>query len=277
MHRSYIGYYNNPPRGLQAVKTNLKTHVYQHIRAKLLSRELMPGASISHRALAKEIGVSFTPVREAIGQLASEGLLVCHPSRGTFVSTLSRQDIAELYEIREAQESYAVAKIANSFVDEGDLQEMERHTDEMVWITEQIHQAGNPVWDIDLADRWVMADAGFHMTVLRAAGNRRALKIVSELRVMAQIFGQRKQERPQDDLDLICQQHRSIIAALREGDSETARKVMIDHIHRGCETAIAAYDRNRIKEASGQGSSVTYPFELQERIHEMEQNSGESA
>ena len=256
------------------MKTNLKSHVYHHIRTKLLSQELMPGASISHRAIAKEIGVSFTPVREAIGQLASEGLLVCHPSRGTFVSKLSRQDLAELYDIREAQECHAVGKIAGKLSDT-DLASMERFTDEMLRIANEVRKEGNPIWDIDLADHWVVADAAFHMTVLRVAGNRRALKIVSELRVMAQIFGQRKQERPQDDLEMICNQHRAIVAALREGNADEARKVMAEHLRRGCNIALAAYDRNRINEEEGQGSSVTYPLELQERIHKMEQHSGE--
>ena len=234
-----------------------------------MTRELAPGASISHRALAKEMGVSFTPVREAIGQLTSEGLLECHPNRGTYVSELSRQDLAELYDIREAQESHAVAKVAGR-LSELELAEMERQTDEMAAVAEAVRQSGSPVWDVELADRWVVADAAFHLAVLQAAGNRRALKIVSELRVMAQIFGQRKQERPQDDLDVICEQHRAIVAALREGDADVARHSMAEHLQRGCRIALAAYDRNRIEEAAGETPSITYPMELRERIHQIE-------
>ena len=226
MHRFHIGYSNRSTGALQGRETKFKKHVYHHIRTKLMTRELAPGASISHRALAKEMGVSFTPVREAIGQLTSEGLLECHPNRGTYVSELSRQDLAELYDIREAQECHAVSRVAGK-LSEADLAEMERLTAEMAAVADEVRQSGSSVWDIELADRWVVADAAFHLAILQAAGNRRALKIVSELRVMAQIFGQRKQERPQDDLEVICNQHRSIVAALREGNLKRQAKTWL--------------------------------------------------
>ncbi len=227
--------------------TSLKKHVYQHIRTKLLSRELTPGTSISHRELAKEIGVSFTPVREAIGQLTNEGLLKCLPSRGTFVPELDREDLAELYDIREALECHSVGKMAGK-LDAADLAKMDRLTDEMVAVVDEVHRSGSPSLDTEMADRWVTPDVAFHMTLLQAAGNRRALKITSELRIMAKIFGHRKHERPHDDLDMVCNEHRTIVAALREGNSEGARKAMAEHIRRGCLIDLAAYDRNRIGE-----------------------------
>ena len=144
------------------MKPSLKKNVYHHIRSKLLSRELPPGAVISHRKLAKEIGVSFTPVREAIGQLTNEGLLECHPNRGTYVSELSRQDLAELYDIREAQECHAVGKAAGRLA-EADLSEMDRLTDEMAAVTVEVRRSGSPHWDIELADRWMIADAAFQL------------------------------------------------------------------------------------------------------------------
>ncbi|MEO2050095.1 MAG: GntR family transcriptional regulator [Pirellulales bacterium] len=226
---------------------SLKKHVYMHIRTKLLTRELAPGASISHRELAREIGVSFTPVREAIGQLTNEGLLECRPSRGTFVSELGREDLAELYDVREALECHAVGKMAGA-MSVADLAKMDQLTNEMAAVADEVGQSGNHVLTIELADRWVTPDVAFHMTVLRAAGNRRALKITDKLRIMATIFGHRKHERPCDDLHDVCNEHRSIITALREGNADDARKVMSEHIHRGCQIDLAAYDLNRIDE-----------------------------
>lgn len=256
-------------------KITLKHKAYSHIRSKLLARELGPGSAVSHRELAKEIGISFTPVRDAIGQLASEGLLETHPQRGTYVPKLSRQDLAELYDIREAQECHAAGKMAGK-MSEVDLAELVRLTDEMAEVADEVRRRGNPLWDIELADRWVVADAAFHMALLQAAGNRRALKIARELRIMVQIFGQRKQERPQDDLEIICGQHRAVITALQEGNVDNSRKFMAEHIRRGCKIALAAYDRNRIEEAAGESPSVTYPIELRERIQEIVQNPKEN-
>ena len=254
------------------MKPSLKKNVYHHIRGKLLSRELVPGSLISHRELAKEIGVSFTPVREAIGQLTNEGLLECHPNRGTFVPEFSREDLAELYDIREMHECHAVVKAADR-ISEADLAEMERLTDEMAEVAEEVKQNANPIWDTELADRWMVADAAFHMHVLRAAGNRRSLKIVRDMHMMSQIFGQRKYERSQDDLHTICDQHREIIEALRSRDGENASRVMSEHIQRGSRIALAAYDRNRFEREDGIMPSVTYPVELRERIQEIETKS----
>ncbi|MEO2047206.1 MAG: GntR family transcriptional regulator [Pirellulales bacterium] len=221
----------------------MKKRVYLHIRTKLLTRELAPGAEISHRELAKEIGVSFTPVREAIGQLIDEGMLECHPSRGTFVSELSWEDLAELYDIREALECHAVSKMAGS-MSVVDLVKMDLFTDEMVAVADEVIRSENPRLNTDLADRWVKSDVAFHMTVLRAAGNRRALKITDELRIMAKIFGHREHEQLCDDLLRVCCEHRSIVTALREGNAVDARKAMAEHIRRGCQIDLAAYGLN---------------------------------
>ena len=250
-------------------KTSLKQKAYRHIRSKLLTQELKPGTPLSHRELAREIGISFTPVRDAIGQLANEGLLETHATRGTFVAEMSREDIAELYDVREALECHAVVKAAGRLGDT-DSAELERYTAEMEAVADEVRQDESRRWSVSQNDRFMVADAAFHVALLRIAGNRRALRTVNELRVMASIFGHRKEERPQDSLESICGQHRRLIEALRRGDAALARDVLAEHLQRGCRRALAAYDRNRLAEADGRDGWMTYPAELQGRIQRMQ-------
>lgn len=103
--------------------TNLRELSYEYIRTKLLEGRIPPGTRISSRALAREIGVSFIPVREAIAQLASEGLVAHEAGVGTFGNRVGRDELRELYELREALELHAVVYAAQR-IDERGLAEM---------------------------------------------------------------------------------------------------------------------------------------------------------
>src|SRR6266446_5488267 len=82
--------------------------VYDHLREEILSGRLQPGAELAEVALSEQLGVSRGPLREAIGRLASEGLVTVRPRRGAVVRSLSKQEFVELYQVREALEMLAV-------------------------------------------------------------------------------------------------------------------------------------------------------------------------
>lgn len=252
-----------------------RDRAYQYIRAKLVSGRLPPGSRLSHRALAKEIGMSFIPVREAVSQLVSEGLVAHEPKLGTFVMEISRQELAELYDLREALERHAVLKAAER-ISEVELAEMRKYNDELGVILKEIRRTSRDGWDAKRNDRWMMSDAGFHMTLLRAAGNRRAIKTVSDLRVMTHVFGHRDEQRQFEDLERIHKEHQLLIDALRCRDAEKATKVLVQHLRQGCEIAMRNYDRWRLQEMANESPSLTYPDTLRERIHEIEGDSRSS-
>ncbi|HBO45395.1 MAG TPA: hypothetical protein DD670_15980, partial [Planctomycetaceae bacterium] len=157
---------------------------------------------------------------------------------------------------------------------EADLAELERHTAEMEKVVAEVITSGDATWTVEQSDRFRVADAAFHVALLRGAGNRRALRIVNELHVMARIFGHRKREDLcGENLELVGREHRQVIAALRQGNGELARNVLGEHLRRGCQRALAAFDRNRMEEAAGRGAWVTYPEELQGRIVELEEKA----
>src|SRR5438552_4302674 len=82
--------------------------VHERLREQILSGELEPGTELAEVALSEQLGVSRGPVREALGRLASEGLVIVRPRRGAVVRSLSTEEFLELYQVREALEMMAV-------------------------------------------------------------------------------------------------------------------------------------------------------------------------
>src|SRR5882724_5280735 len=171
----------------------LREHAYKHIHGKLLAGELPAGQVVSEHSLAREIGISRTPVREAIRRLEQEGILEQVPRYGTIVRRPQRRDLQELYQLREALEPYAVAQVAGRLCPE-DLGMLGRLCDEIRTIATAVKKARRPVVDLALMRRLLSADLGFHMVLLRASGNRRLMKIISDSRVLTRIFGTPRQE-----------------------------------------------------------------------------------
>ena len=118
----------SPPAPVENL--TLWQRVYDHLRAEILAGRLEPGAELAEVALAEQLGVSRGPIREAIGRLASEGLVTVRPRRGAVVSSLSKEEFLELYQVREALELMAV-KLAVPKLQRDDIAALEELIDEM--------------------------------------------------------------------------------------------------------------------------------------------------
>ena len=226
---------------------SLKQRAYEHIRKKLLTGEFPPGVRLSNRALAKELGISFIPVREAISRLGSEGLVDLRPGVGCFVVRPSRQELEEIYDIREALECHAVEKALGRLT-RADLAEMTRWTDVMARVAGKLNGSTQGRDVGSLVEEWVQADTSFHLAFLHAAGNNRAAQIVQGLRTMAHIFGGAWKLLPLHDLKRVCRDHREIVRALREGDGDRARSALARHIRKGLQDVLLTLDRTRARE-----------------------------
>jgi DNA-binding GntR family transcriptional regulator len=209
---------------------SLQQRAYAHIYRKLANEELVPGDRLSNRALAKEIGISVIPVREAMNQLASKGLLDHQPGLGTFVPQPNAEEYLHLLEVREAVECHVVAKVAGR-LSEAELAELEKQNQVLAEIVEEFKQSGRPAWDAQKRERWNVADAAFHMTLLHAAGNPRLLELVRDLRLMSRIMSLLAGPQPLETLASAPEGHSRIIAALRRGNPSEAREMMAQHIH----------------------------------------------
>lgn len=246
------------------MRKNLSQHAYAHICRKLASGELPPGSHLSTRALAKEMGVSFIPVREAISKLATKGLVEHQPGLGAFVPESSPEELYALYDLREALECHTVAKVAGR-LSEAELTEMASQNDMLSVIIDELQQAGRSTRDPRQLDRWLAADAAFHTTLLQAGGNPRVLRTVNELQLMARIFSHLVEDQSLEHLRVTHGDHCRILDALRLGDAEQARTAMAEHI-RG---------RYRVLEAQQRGDAEQARTLLADRLRPRRQEAAE--
>jgi DNA-binding GntR family transcriptional regulator len=218
--------------------TTLANKAYWHLRGMLLSGELPPGAQISYKPIGKQIGASVTPVREAIGKLASEGLVDIVPNLGAVVKTISKDEAFELFEVREWLETFAVRE-AVSRISRRQLEDLRRLVDRMRELAQKFRDLGDARMPDELLAPFHESDMAFHMTIIEAAHNRYLEKMISNCHVLSRIF--ESQRREKFNLSLVVHAyafHRRIYRAIARKDSEQAVHWMSEHIRRGLNEAI---------------------------------------
>lgn len=221
------------------MQATLNERAYQHIRQMLVCGELAAGQRLVTRNLADEIGVSLAPVREALHRLASEGLVEHHPGAGAFVREASRQDLEELYVLRDATESCAAAEAARYASDE-QLDEMDEIVDRWSEISDEVAKRGKATKA--QLNRWLDNEEQFHLVLVEASRNRLLAKVITDHRAIATVF-----EAQRGNPDILtpdvcqetCQARRELMQALRVRDSETARTLMSRQIQRGKKTVLS--------------------------------------
>lgn len=193
--------------------------VYLEVANRLVSGELAPGQWLRERALAETMGISRTPVREALNKLAAEGLVRLERNRGAQVVEWSRDQIVELYGLRAATEGF-VASVAAQKIDAATLRKLDANL-------EQYEQA---IRDDDTTRaRAAELNNEFHSLVLDATGNESLVYLVNgvlNLPLVRRTF-LRYSAR---DLQRSAEQHRELIEALRDRDAEAASMIMRVHI-----------------------------------------------
>jgi DNA-binding GntR family transcriptional regulator len=225
---------------------------YRYIRAKLTSGELVPGSRLSDLKLAREIGISRTPVREVVNQLASEGFVELVPHAGAFVRCPDEDEVRELYELREILESHAAATVARARDPEVIAALRELHAG-LAKLRGAVRRSGAAMLTEKQTARQRELDLAMHETIIRAAGNRRLVKIVEDSRILGRVFD--LMERRMDAATLVktCAFHGRIIEAIAAGDARAARTEMANHIERGLKGRLARLEAWR---SSGPGAKV---------------------
>ena len=232
---------------------SLRERAYSFIQHQIASGELRPDVSLSEVMLANELKMSRTPVREALGLLVAEGLLEQIPNRGTVVVQLTRRDIIELYELREALEVYSARRVAQSDLRPVDLDRWQSVSDEVLQLRAELEKSKKPALNKEQMQRFVATDLNFHNLLVCIAANERILKVVNETRLLIRIFSL---ERPGYDvaaLNEIHKQHNQVIAAVRSHDQELASRLLTEHIRTSLSERLAAYDiweRERVLQKS---------------------------
>jgi len=195
----------------------LRELVFESLREAIISGKLPSGERVMEIQMAEEMGVSRTPVREAIRKLELEGLVVMIPRKGAYVAGISLKDIADVFEIRGALEGLA-AELAAERITEEELEDLERY---LVKISEESESG-------DL-DKVVETDTDFHSLIYRASRNQRLFQIINNLREQIQRFRTTSLSYP-GRMKVAVEEHRKIVEAISGRDGELARKLAQEHI-----------------------------------------------
>ncbi|MBN2295553.1 MAG: GntR family transcriptional regulator [Pirellulales bacterium] len=223
---------------------SLKQRAYRHIRSKLLDGSLEPGKRLSLAAMAKEIGSSHIPVREAVSQLRTEGLIDHSPGLGFFVRELSRKELAGLFQVREVLECLAATE-ATKRMSQADIDRLTQIFEQMVGMLRAMRDEGISEWTGPSVLRLSMLDLTFHAILVRAADNEVLARIVSEQKVLSQIFGRPIGEEDSDmvkRLAMICRGHYRVLKAVRRRDHEAAGRAMSRHVNEAGRHVLMCYD-----------------------------------
>jgi DNA-binding GntR family transcriptional regulator len=195
-------------------------YAYQELKRRILTGQLEPGSVISQSALAQELGVSTTPLREALRQLAAEGLVEIESHRDARVASLTADDARNLFAIRQSLDSLAGTLAARHRTDE-DITSISAHLEKLVPLGESD----------DLSALGVHRD--FHRAIYRAAHNPQLFGILEGLWDKADQYRQfalRQRKRRDIDDARVAMEHAEIVAAIVSGDGQRAERAMREHV-----------------------------------------------
>lgn len=220
----------------------LRELVFEALREAIITGALKPGERLMEVQLADELGVSRTPVREAIRKLEHEGFVVMIPRKGAYVADISLKDVVEIFDVRTALEALAAQLAA------------ERASDEDLERTERILvEYGECVESGDIA-RLIEVDTRFHEAIYQMAGNSRLKQMLSLLgeqvmRYRTMTLSHKPRMRK------ALEEHRRIVEAIAARDAQRAARLAREHIESAEHALMALMAAKGSGEAAGDEES----------------------
>jgi DNA-binding GntR family transcriptional regulator len=201
-------------------------HAFHRIWRQIVSGELKPGDRLSDVELASKLGVSRTPVRQALHRLAQDELITFDPRRGFWVRDLNVDDIHELYEVRVALEVLALRRAAQNL----DPRELHGLLEQVGVVRAELSDGTIP--------QFLEHDFLFHNVLIQASGNGRLIRTLATLRSQVSIFQIRDTEFP-GRMERALDEHEAILNALLAGRYEDAADLLAAHIVAAKERVLA--------------------------------------
>lgn len=195
---------------------DLGTKAHKRIKEMIVNGELKPGQKLLQEEMANLLGVSRTPLLQAIGKLERENLVTTIPRRGSHVRHFSEQEFLDVFDIRGQLEPMG-AYLAAQYIDDDGLQKLADLITQQRWAVS--HALGPELFE---------ADIEFHLTIMRSSRNQFLCDILKAY-ANALCDSERLLKSPEQRLD----EHENILAALREHDPFSSRELMYYHINGG--------------------------------------------
>lgn len=209
----------------------LREVVFETLREAIINGTLKPGERMMEIQLAEQLGVSRTPVREAIRKLELEGFVVMIPRKGAYVAGISLKDIADVFEVRAAMEALAAGLAAERITAE-ELEEMERL---LVRIGEHI--------EANRLEEVVEMDTLFHEALYKVSRNLKLEQILQNLREQIQRFRSTSLAFP-GRMKEALEEHKKIVEAISDRNTALAQQLAQEHIENAENSMLEALRRN---------------------------------
>jgi DNA-binding GntR family transcriptional regulator len=211
----------------------LRDVIFEALRKAIVSGEIKPGERLMEVSLADQMGVSRTPVREAIRRLEAEGLVTMVPRRGTHVSELSVKDIMDVLEVRAALDKLATRLAAM------------RIQPQQIKSLETVHKQFVAHIEKENIEGAVRKDIEFHDIIYAASGNSRLIGVAGGLREHIYRF-RVIYLKDMEIAEHVEQEHQRILEALRQRDEKTASELAEAHIKKQMDTIIDTLNKSTL-------------------------------
>lgn len=214
---------------------NKTDRVYEILLENITKRNFAPGSKLGEQYLADQLGVSKTPVREALSRLERENLVNIYPNRGAFVVKITKEDVIEIYDLREVLEGLAARQTAEQ-IDNRGIERIKKLIDSM---EKSLNE--------DNLEDYSSHDSEFHSILGQISGNERLQFMVKNLRYQARILMSSSVQIP-GRAEKSIREHKQIFEALKaENGPEAERKVRL-HTKNTKEIVLENYDKIGEKE-----------------------------
>jgi DNA-binding GntR family transcriptional regulator len=189
---------------------------YDYLKNEIVMMKMPQGTPVNEREIADTLGISRTPVREAIHRLEAQGLLSYYPYQGTIVANIYEDDIIEICELREMIETWAIGRSIH-YIRESDLAAVEKNFQEAMEKKD---------WAL-----YHVADNALHTLIIEKSGSQRTMTIFNMLNTQIERFRNLVQQGF-INWDISYQEHMQLIQLIRERDCESCRQLLEKHLKR---------------------------------------------
>ena len=217
--------------GLINKPESLAKIAYTRIKRSILDGEIKPGEITNEMSLAKMLGISRTPIREALLELSNQGLVTFLPRRGIQIRHFTLQDVNDVFELRRAIELAAVEKVS-------------QHAESLdLSLLEEALKRQQRALDKNDSSAFMDGDRQFHSTLTSLTGNKLVMSLQDNLRDMVEIMGTEALTRI-GRMREVMDEHSYIYRFVCQGRTDLARKAMEDHLERSKEAFFEQHDPN---------------------------------
>ena len=208
-----------PPKSLTQI-------AYENLRQSILNGEIRAGELYNEMAIAKQLGISRTPVREALLDLSNKGMITFLPRRGVIVRSLSKEDVEELFELRQVLETHFITKLAATPANY-----------DFSFLEKNIKAQKTAALKKNIPD-YLRFNAAFHNAMAELCNNQRMLEIYGAIVDLIRLLALQSLQHPMRMQDRLIPQHEAMLKAIRSGKANQATTLLTNHLNESKQAAL---------------------------------------